>query len=67
MKIKNKNNKHSNDSHSSAKLKKIMLVLLLKYTPVMQSILCLTFSMNVRTTQCLNYGGQESKKTIYSL
>ena len=34
----------------------------LKYTPVTQSILYLIFLMYVRTTQRLNYSGQESKK-----
>ena len=34
---------------------------MLKYTPVTQSILCLTFSTYLRTIQCLNYGGQEPK------
>ena len=33
-----------------------------KYTPVTQSILCLIFLMYVRTIQCLNCGGQESKE-----
>ena len=33
-----------------------------KYTPATQSILCLIFLMYVRTIQCLNCGGQESKE-----
>ena len=41
--------KCSDDSHSSATLKKIMLVMSLNYTPVTQSILCLIFSVHVRT------------------
>ena len=32
----------------------------LKYTPVTQSVLCLILLIYVRTTQSLNYGGQES-------
>ena len=38
-----------------------MLVMSLKYAPVMQSILCLMFSMNVAAMHCSNYSGQESK------
>ena len=34
----------------------------LKYTPVKQSTLCLTFLMYVKTIQHLNYRGQDSKK-----
>ena len=34
----------------------------LKYTPVAQNTLCLTFLMYVRTVQRLTYGGQESQK-----
>ena len=33
-----------------------------KYTPVTQSILCLTFLFYVRTMHRLNHGGQESIK-----
>ena len=54
-----KKSKRSNDSHSSLKLKKKFMSL--KYTPVSQSILFLIFLMYVKTIQCLNYGGQESK------
>ena len=43
------------------KTENIALVMSLKYTPVTQSILCLTFSMYVRKTQCLNYSRQEPK------
>ena len=42
--------------------KKIVLVMSLEYRPVTQSILCLIFSMYVRTIQYLNQGGWESQK-----
>ena len=54
----NKKSKCSDDSHSSADLKKIMLYLLNKCT-LTQSILCLSFLINVRTTQYLIHDGQE--------
>ena len=34
----------------------------LKYTPVTQSILCLSFLMYIRTTQHFVYSGEESKR-----
>ena len=55
----------TDDSYSSAKLKKITLVMSLKDTPVTQSILCLIFLMYVRIIQCLYYGGQESKIFVF--
>ena len=36
------------------------------YTPVTQSILCLIFLMYIKTTQRLNYVGQESNKKTKS-
>ena len=42
-----KKSKRSDSSHSSAKLKKMLLVMSLKYTPVKQSILCLIFLLSV--------------------
>ena len=59
-KRKRKANAKTN-SDSSAKLKKIVLVMLFKFITNMQSTLCLTFSVHVRTIQCLNYSGQDSK------
>ena len=56
----NKKGKRSDDLHSSAKLKKkIMLVTSLYCTPVLQYILHLVFLMYERTIQRLNCGGQE--------
>ena len=57
----------SNDSHSSAKLKKKSVSNVSQITSDTQSVLCLTFLMYVRTIKSLNYGGQESKGTICNL
>ena len=62
-KRKRKANAKTN-SDSSAKLKKIVLVMLFKFITNMQSTLCLTFSVHVRTIQCLNYSGQDSKTKL---
>ena len=55
----NKKSIHSDDTHSSTKLKTIVLVMSLKDTPVRQRMLCMTFWVYVRTIQRLNYSGQE--------
>ena len=41
--LKNKRSKHSDNSHSNTELKKVILVMSLKYIPVTQCILCLSF------------------------
>ena len=56
-----KKSKRSNDSHSSAKLLKIMLVMSFDCTPVTQSLLCLISLMCVAP---LNYSGQASKNSL---
>ena len=59
----NQNSKHTDGSHSSAKLvEKKVLVMSLKCTLVTQLILCLIFLMCVRTIQRLNDGGHTHKK-----
>ena len=63
----NKKSKCSDAHIQVQNLKKIVLVMSLKYTPVTQSILCLILFMYVRTTQSLKYSGHKSKKTICSL
>ena len=63
----NKKSKCSDAHIQVQNLKKIVLVMSLKYTPVTQSILCLILFMYVRTTQSLKCSGHKSKKTICSL
>ena len=46
------------------KIRKIVLVMPLKYTGVAQSILCLTFLICVATMHRLNYSGQDSKNNL---
>ena len=63
----NNKSKHSDDSHSSTKLQKSLLVMSLIYTSHTKHIVLDLFEFNVcRNYAPLNYSGQESTKTICS-
>lgn len=54
--------KHSDNSHSGAKLTKVVLVVSRKLTPVTQSILCLIVLMYEATIQGLTTVDKNPKK-----